>query len=526
MPEIYVPNQQRRLVERAAEDWAVFMYDGLGIMVSDDQLNMRQTFGRPGPRQAQKGEPKVLFVSGGQRGGKTVGLAGLHLEACLYKTGVDNTDGRYWRNYLFKTLAGAPTTDLDLKLWQAIDEIQKGASEAQWDRRSRRARGGAFLHMFTAGKMGDWPVVRFDNGSRIDFRSFEGYAYRVEGDQWWLITWDEWASQPDREIETVKTDVLMGRARDHDAKIILAAWPKAETERHLIAALRNIETGADVDSKVVYLDSENAPWTNRNSLKAERRVKSQAQWLRTVKGRPAGGASIEFAADVVANMIKPDLPFPQLPEEGFRYFSSWDIGMAHDSTVGLTWRIPLAGVSPLSKARIVNATEIKGGETVTLDQLTYAISREQMLYHSQSAVDATSMGGVAAARQLRGLNPRVLAFVARSNDRIYGNIRLAAITNALDLVSWGRPTDERAQVDPVPWGMVEAPRIVALVDQLANFDRDAKNVPDDWVWAFNIGLWYIKKYYLVSLGSYRPIPFDVAAGPTQPQRRQAISFRS
>jgi len=482
--------------------------------------------GRPGPRL--QGDPKFLYLSGGQRAGKTVELAGWHIEACSYKVGVDNTDSRFWLNYLYKTLAGAPTAELTLKLWQVMDEISKGASDAQWDRRSRTARGGGFLHLFKAGKAGDFPVVRFENGARVDFRSTEGYAFRIEGDQWWFITWDEWASQPDREIDFVLTEVFMGRSRDHDAKIVPAAWPKAATERHLIAVTRKIDTGQDTDAKVVYLSAAEAHFTNRNALAAERRRKTEAQWQRTVLGRPAGGASIEFATEVVTNMVRDSLPFPALPEpEGFRYFTSWDLGLAHDPTVGITWRIPLAGVSPATKARIVNATEVRSGESVTLDTLAFAIAREQMVYKSQSAVDATAMGGIAAFRQLRDLHPPPLRFIARSNDRIHGNIRLAAITNGLDLLSWGRPDEGTPETAaPAPWGMVESPRIVPLLDQLANFDRDAKAIPDDWVWAFLIGLWFIKRYYLVSLGSYRATPFDVSEGPTQRQRRQAIAFRS
>jgi hypothetical protein len=511
-PAIYVPEPIRQLAERAAYDWPVFMYDGLGIMPTDEQVEARAVLGRPGPRDRQAGDPKTLYVSGGQRAGKTVELMGWHTEACLYKIGVDNTDQRFYDNYLYKTLAVAPTGDLALKLWQVFDEVSKGASDAQYDRRARRARGGRFLHKFKAGKAGDWPVIRFDNGARTDFRSTEGYAFRLEGDQWWFTTWDEWASQPDREIEFVLTDVLMGRNRDHDGKIVPAAWPKAQTERHLIAAIRKIEQGLDFDSKVVYLSAEKAFFSNRSSLKAERARKSDAQWMRTVLGRPAGGASIEFPADAVENMVKAELAWPQLPEQGFRYFTSWDLGIAHDSTVGITWRIPQGDVQPQNKARIVNATEIKGGETLTVDSIAFAVAKEQLIYRSQSAVDATGMGGLGAIRQMRDLKPPPLAFKARSNDRLHGNMRLAAITNGLDMLTWGRPSEGSGSGD-IPWGLIESPRIVPLLDQLANFDRDAKNISDDWVMAFLIGLWYIKRFYVLARGSHTPVDFNVAGGP-------------
>jgi hypothetical protein len=524
----YVPNAVRNLAEACVTDFGRLAYDGFGVMLSDEQLEARWRLGRPGPRRHD--ERKVNFLSGGQRGGKTVDLALFHAESCLYKIGVDNTSRAFWNNYLFKTLAGAPTNDLSLKLWTVFDEMSKGASDAQFDRRSRVARGGAFLHLFKAGKINvgqaSWPVVRFSNGARVDFRSTEGYAYRLEGDQWWFVSWDEWASQPDREIEFVLTDVLMGRSRDHDAKIVPAAWPKAATERHLIGYIRKIEKGEDRDSQVIYLSAEKAYFTNRRALAVEKRRKSESSWKRTVLGEPAGGASLEFTQDMIENMVRDDLTYPASRETGYLYFSSWDLGLAHDSTVGLSFRIPIIEgrgvVDPAHKARICNAQELHGGEHLTLDMVAASISAEQLAYRSQTAVDATGLGGTAAFRQLAELDPPPLAFKSRSNDRIYGNMRLAAITNGLDLLTWGKPPDDGTG-DPgtAQWGLVEAPRIAELVDQLANFDRDAKDVPDDWVWSLLIGLWYIRRYWVVgSPDAYRVRDFDIRRVEPSPLRRR------
>ena len=492
---VYSPSQVNALAEACAapEQFGRFCFDGFGVRLSDEQEEAHARLGEPGPRR--QGERKESYVSGGQRSGKTVELWLWHARACLYKTGVDNADRAYWKNYLYKTLGLAPSTDLTLKLWQVADEISKGASDAQFDKKARSSRGGVFNHLFKAGKSNQWPVVTFENGSRVDFRSTEGWATRLEGDQWWFITWDEWASQPDREIEFVKTDVLMGRARDHDAKLVYAAWPKASTERHLMTVIREIETGHNVDAQVIYLSAAKAYFTNMNALAVERRKKDDAQWKRTVLGEPAGGASIEFKPLEIDNMVRDDLTFPTLREEGYQYLSTWDIGLSHDSTVGITWRIPIVNgrpmVHPQAKARIVNATELHPSPGLTLDAVAYSVMREQQVYNSQSAVDASGLGGVAAFRQLRDMRPSPLSFVSRSNDRIWGNMRLAAITNGLDMLSWGRDDTSAS------WGMVESPRIQKLLDQLANFDRDAKGIPDDWVWSFLIGLWYIRRYWVV-----------------------------
>jgi len=521
--EVRVPDATLSLAERCAEDFGMFAFDGFGIMLSDEQLEAREKLGRPGPRA--KGEFKVNYLSGGQRAGKTVFAFLMHAEACLYKAGVDNTSRTFWRNYEYKTLAIAPTNELTLRLYSIGVEISKGASDAQFDRRFRRSRGGAFISKFTAGKSNDYPIFRFSNGALTDFRSSEGWAYRLEGGQWWFITWDEWASQPDREIGAVLTDVLYGRARDHDAKIMPMAWPKPETEHHLISAIRGIESGRDRDSQVIYLSAAQAYFTNPVALEVERRRKTPAQWKRTVMGEPAGGASVVFPPDAIANMVDDSLPFPELRLDGYDYFNSFDLGLAHDSTVGLTWRIPIVGgrrmVTPDFKARIVNATELKGGEALTLDRVAFTIAREQQLYHAQTAVDATAMGGVAAFRQLRDLRPSPVAFSSRSNDRIWGNMKLAAITNGLDCLSWGR----REQVD-APWGLVESPRIQELLDQLANYDPEEKARADDWVWSFLIGLWYIRRWWAVGNPTgHTPRPFDLrGVGGSIPRTRRATRF--
>jgi len=524
--DVYVPNPVRQLAERVADDFGAFCFDGFGIMLSDEQLQVHEDMKGFGPRRLQT-ESKFHFISGGTRGGKTVLLMLGHAKVCLYKEGVDTSDPRYWNNYLYKTLAGAPTTDLTLKLWQVFDETSKGASDAQFDRRARRARGGKFLHLFRAGKADQWPVVRFENGSRVDFRSTEGFAYRLEGDQWWSFTWDEWASQPDREIEFIKDDVLLSRSRDHDAKIIPAAWPKEATERHLVAQIRRVESGA-TDTQIHYISSEAAFFTNRASLEVEKAAKTKSSYLRTVLGRPAGGASVEFKRDVVENAVNRKLSYPHLltTEErvDYRTFLSWDIGLAHDSTVGLAWMVPRAGVSPGDKCRVVNVTEIKGGDEQTLDHVAFAIRREAMVYGGETAVDASGLGGIAAVRHLRDMTPAPLSFVAKSQHRIWGNMRLAAITNGIDMLTWGRPEGTATEPDDGrPWGLVEMPYVAMLVDQLANFDRDAKNVPDDWVWSFLIGLWYIRRYWVLGKPPHQAVRFDPR--PEVRTRRQAVPLR-
>jgi len=500
----------RKLAELAKDDFGRFAYDGFGVMLSDAQLEAREMIGAGGPRRRE--EAKFTFLSGGQRAGKTVFLALEHADSGLYKRGVDNTDRQFWKNYLFKTLAIAPSGELTLKLWQVMSELAKGASDAQWDRRARRSRGGHFINLMRAGKLDKWPAVFYDSGARTDFRSSEGRAFRLEGDQWWFISWDEWASQPDREIQFVKKDVLLGRSRDHDAKIVLAAWPKPETERHLIAAIREIERGQSTSDphQVVYLPADEAWFTNTQALDLEREIKSGPEWQRTVLGQPAGGASVEFPSDVIENMVNDDLTFPRLPDPEydakFKTFISWDVGLGQDSTVGITWAIPRVGVSPDTPAEIVNGQELMGGAVTTIDHISYAIAREQHVYQGESAVDAAAMGGLATVRSLRDLTPRPLAFVSRGNDRIHGNMRFAAIANGLEMLTWGR-----VEGSEEPWGVVISPRIQELIDQLANFDRDApkgKAAADDWVWAFLIGLWYIRRFWLVALDTPREHGFD------------------
>jgi hypothetical protein len=528
---VWTPNLRRRLAEEAASDFGKLAYDGFGIMLSDDQLEAHDAHRGFGPR-VHPDDPKFVWYSGGQRGGKTVQLALGHLDCGLYKRGLDFTDRRYWANFQYGTLAIAPTTDLTLRLWQIVDEIAKGTSPSQYDRRARRSRGGAFLGKIAAGKAGQWPIVRFDNGSVIDFRSSEGRAYRLEGGSWWMISWDEWASQPDREIKTVKVDVLMGRARDHDAKVFPMAWPKPETEHHLIAVERSIEKAAVQNEVVVYLSSRNAPWTNRDALRIELAQKDEATIKRTIDGRTAGGAGVEYKHWMVSNLVRPELPKFAPREEGYGYFVSWDLGLAHDATVGFVWRIPIVGgrhlVSPQYKARIVNRVALVSGPNASPEQISSAVSAQQALYQAQSGIDASGLGGIMAVRGLSHLNPKPYGFVARSNDRLHGNMRLAAITNALDLLSWGRPDfDDIAEgedpldlPDDFPWGVLEMPAYQETIDQLLLFDRDAKEQADDEVAAFNIGAWYIRRWWV------QGIPGARAARSFDPRRRRKPNIRA
>jgi hypothetical protein len=348
----------------------------------------------------------------------------------------------------------------------------------------------------------------------------------------------------DTEIDFVLTKVLFSRARDHDAKIMPMAWPKPDTEHHLIEVIRNIEEGTDLDSRVVYLSAANAFFTNKEALKVEERRKDadKATWMRTVEGRPAGGGAVEFKPHMLDNMWNRSLGLRRPPEPGFAYLSTFDIGLAHDATVGHTFRIPIVNgrrvVSPEHKARVVNTVHLQGGDDLTPDKITFEIAREVSYYRSQLAIDATSMGGMMAFRQVRDLSPRPVAFSSRANDRIYGNMRLAAITNGLDCMEWGRPEPNTDPDRLIPWGLVEAPYIVRLNDQMLWFDREEQNRPDDWVWSFLIGLWYIRRWWAVGVPGKRsalpsaPIPFDVRStgrdqdGIIRRQRGRMVSIES
>lgn len=507
----------RETLERCAGDFGRFAFEGFGVILSDEQMAAHEELGGPTPRRTLQ-DPKYYWLSGGQRGGKTVFGFLEHADACLYKRGLDTTDRRFWRNYEYKTLHLGPSDELAGRMWTIADTMQKGVNESQYDKRRGMARDGAFLSLFTVGKSGPWGIVRWKNGSLIDFRSSEGRATRLEGGQWWFITWDEWASQPDHEIRTVLSDVLLGRGRDHDAKIMPMAWPKPETERHLISVIRAIEKGTDHESRVIYLSAEAAHFTNQKALAVEKRVKTKAEYLRTVLGRPAGGAAIEFRPYMTDRLFRPNLPLQAHREDGFAYLSAWDLGAAHDSTVGTTWRIPIVDgrriVSVAHKARLVHAIELPGSDVLSLDTVAFEIIREQQAYASLTGVDASGLGGIQAFRAIKDIKPTPLAFVSKSNDRLHGNIRLAAITNAIDLLTWGRVA-ERSLLegeDSYDWGMIEAPMIQALVDQLANFDRDAKNVPDDWVWSMLIGLWYMRRFWVVTGAVHEQRPFNPLSG--------------
>jgi hypothetical protein len=291
---VWTPDRRRQLAEDCADDWPRLMFDGFGIMVSPEQEEARQRLGQPGPRHPELGEHKVNWLSGGQRAGKTVFAFG-PTPTPGSTSAASTTEPTFWTNYQYGTLAIAPTDALTLRLWQIGDEISKGAHDAQYDTKARRSRGGAFIGKLKAGKRPQgqrmWTLVE---RVAVEFRSSEGWAYRLEGGQWWWITWDEWASQPDREIRKILTDVLFGRARDHDAKIMPMAWPKEETEHHLIAVIREIEAGRDRDSQVIYLAPQGAVDQQGSARSRAPRPRTRPRSSGRSRASPPAARSREF----------------------------------------------------------------------------------------------------------------------------------------------------------------------------------------------------------------------------------------
>jgi hypothetical protein len=364
----------------------------------------------------------------------------------LYKRGVDNTDrctgrttstGR-WRSPRRRP---DPAAVADRRRGQQGLPRRAVRHEGAGDRaaaRSSAASPPARIPRATGSG-------RFSNGARTDFRSSEGGAYRLEGGQWWWITWDEWASQPDREIHTIKSDVLLGRARDHDAKIMPMAWPKPETEHHLIASSATSRRARpEQQGRLPRRDNARGRTRTRSRSSSRRRARprssgrSRAARRRRRRSSSSRDGRRQPRQQEPAAAGAPDRgglrlllelgPRPRQRRDGRLRRSGSRSSAASGSSA------PVQGPDRQPDG-------LPGSDTRDLDDITMAISAQQALYHSHGAVDATGMGGLMAVRQLRDLQPAALEFKSRSNDRIHGNMRLAAITNALDCVSWGRPED-------------------------------------------------------------------------------------
>jgi hypothetical protein len=424
-----IPAETADWIKAGRTDIALWAERGLGIKLHPKQIEFCEAILR--------GEAAYYLLTWANRSGKTLALCVLHMHRLYYKLGLavprSDRELHLWEAESYRTLHCSPLNELAGRAWEAIGEIIKGTSPAQRDENGER-RKPLLAQMFATTKErsetgADHILLRCLVGSVMDFRSTEGRAARLEGGDWYLITWDEWPSceNPD-DIRFILEIRLTARAADHDAPIVLTGTITELTEhiaKEFIGYTQDPEN-ADWWGNVA-ARSMNPNATVKSLERAERNL-SQEDYDRSVLGVPGGVRGRMLPAWLIEPAFDPKLPIWQAPDKTIEagnpkwtYLHVWDLAIASADNIGAVYRVPFDWKFSVENPLVgVSLKVIPGSHTLIDDEIVFAIEETYLPYGGVIWLDTTDAHGINVYRMLKrkGLPVKEFDFKALEQTRV------------------------------------------------------------------------------------------------------------
>ena len=535
-----LPARHRAWLEDGSIDlWA---YHGLGIVLHDQQIEQLN--------EVLKWPPGTVHVwRWANRTGKTTGLDVLYGWAAWYKWRYTSAVFEEWIKYAYKVLHAAPLGELAGKAYELWEEILAGSANQQRDPINQRQRPALLAPFFAATKTVDVtgvdrPTVNCANGARIDFRSTQGKAARLESDSWWLIGWDEFPRQlPSDDIPIIFDQTMLPRSSDFMAPVVLAGTETVESE-HIYAEFEEISRANPSDwnfteaARVANFSQSKASIARQMRLSINKDIAA-----RSVMGAHGGSASSLYPAFLLANAFTdtlPDVtPRPKTEAEWERfaktrtYITTLDHALAHDDNVLLTFDVPWppATITPDNPIVGGHMELIRGSRTLTGDEVHGYAAREAGDYRSRALIiDSTGPGGLHVYRKARASGLPAVDCNFQGREAKWVTNKEAGLQGLQRLLSFGLPvTATEGWIDEWPepeaaFGLIRFPvggPWQKLRRQLAVLRRADEKQRQDAAMALIMLAWYMWKL-IGHAGAPRAQPFNVIAGRS---RRYSLARR-
>lgn len=539
-----LPRKHRAWLESA--DIELWAYYGLGILLNDAQVeHLRGVIEWP---------PGSIHVwRWANRTGKTTGLDVLYAWAAWYKWRFAADTFNEWVAYRYKVLHSAPLGELAGKAYELFEQILTGAADQQRDRISGRQRPALLAPFFTATKTVDAtgvdrPTVDLANGSRVDFRSTQGKAARLESDSWWLIGWDEFPRQlPSDDIPVIFDQTMLPRSSDFMAPVILAGTDTREAE-YIYAELEELAAANPADWNFTEAARSRNFSQTKASIDRQRRLSiDKTIASRSLDGTAGGGSDSMYPGFLLANAFDETLPEVTPPpgpadEPAWErlartrtFLTGFDHALAHDDNVLLTLEVPWPPhtISPGNPILGSHIELIRSGRTLTGDEQHAYLSREARSYRSKAVIiDSTGEGGLGVYRKARqeglaavdcNLQGRAAKWVTNKEFGLQGLQRM--LSYGLPIPATEGFIDEWPDPGNEPFGLLRFPSTgpwLKLRRQLGVYRRMDEKLRQDAAMTLVMLAWYLWK--LVGHSSAKPTstPFNIMATR---QRRKAFAGR-
>jgi hypothetical protein len=420
-------------------DPVYFFEKVLGIRVNHAQKRWLDLI-RPGEDGWQWRHKMVIHVAANQIG-KTLGVAGLILWACNYKTGVKTEDPEEWLRATYLWIHVAPKQQQAYLPLKDIRLLIRGNHPAQV---LKYNLPDGFVKEVRVEQYYDG--LEFWNGAIVQFRTSEDKAQALQGYRCSGISFDEVGFED--HLKAVVYETLMMRLISTGGPILLVGTPNGLTEYYEF--VRDIvDQGREVGERQWVKDDSALCWSHVSDnvgfgITQQEIDRMEENLDPTTKEQQLRGAFLEPAeaffipTEKMLAVFDKDMAESELPVRGHRYVIFWDPSVAADPTAVVVLDV---GVKPWKGVYFKHY-----GKPAAFNQLIGDIYALHALYNSDGAIaitgfDATSMGGAVVRQSLANLHPQRPMNFGGPSTKVTSLMNLkAAITEKKIIIpsSWAR----------------------------------------------------------------------------------------
>lgn len=443
----------------------------------------------------------------GNRSGKTVLIAIIHIYFAYYKIGI--TFGAGYDDFKYRTFDISPQSRQAKECLKYIEDILLGRLTWTVDGKRYSNQGSLKLKDFyTEGNKNDnLGELRYNNRSvTYAFSTGSDQGAGFQGLPAGLVTYDECVLS--HHLEDELDSNVYSRLGDYGKLMVLVSTPNEEGKsqqyfHHIITEAKAGENNY-IPIEGSYLENIFISQEKRDSHYKTIMERDPVMGRQIIYGDFVATGGQMYEAAVIEQMWKGMGRAPEgffQPEQKHEYLISVDWGVADkgDLTVMLVWDITSLPV------KIVYAYHKRGGDPYEL----MAVLRNLKISYNNGAIimDTSGLGGTIFKKLLKHLKP--IAFEAGGSGEEKGN----ALFYSQILLTKNRKkriVDGQLVEDNPDFGWIRAPYLSQLGNEMATYQLDDKKLKQDWVSAFYIGCWQIWKRYGdqgVRRGSFRYSPF-------------------
>ena len=422
------------------------------------------------------------LMNAGNRTGKTVFLAVLHIKFAYYKIGI--LPGPGYDDFGYVTMDLSPVARQAKACLKYIEDILEGRLSWTIDGKRYSNRDSLKLKNFFEGKNENLGELRYANHSiTYAFSMGSDQGSSIQGKPAGLITYDECVQS--HHLEDELDGHVYSRLGDYGKLMLLIATPDEEAKGqqffyHMVQQAKNGEYpylligGSYMEN--IFISTE-----KRESHAKMLKERDPVLAKQIIDGAfVSTGASI-FPAPLVERLWNGKMDKSE-PEGGHEYMISVDWGMADsgDEAVFLVWDITNLPVT------IVYSYAKRGGDPY---ELMAVLRNLQMDYNNAITImDTQALGGTIMRKLLKDLKP------IKFDKSVDNDIKGKAITYAKILLTKGRQkrvVDAEEVDDNKNFGWIRCYYLSKLANQLSTYVLPDEKIKQDWVMAFIMGCYQV-----------------------------------